>query len=79
VIPELSSYYACNKIPDSLTYFNDDVHMPFFRVLELKDHAGNTQSVVLQVKYCQYSTLHGNKVYESDWMKVPRVQDTNGL
>lgn len=77
MIHEIMPYYTDNEIPKCL--HGNNITVPFFRVLELKDHEGNKQSVQLQIKYCEYSTMHGGLISQTNWMKVPRVEDVNGL
>ena len=55
------------------------VIIPLFRVKELVNHDGKVASVQLEVKYVTYSQNLGAMLQESDWIKVPRVKDTNGL
>jgi hypothetical protein len=77
MIHEIMPYYTDNKIPKCL--HGNNITVPFFRVLELKDHDGNKKSVELQIKYCEYSNMHGGLISETNWMKVPRAEDVNGL
>lgn len=53
--------------------------IPLFRVKELVNHDGKVASVQLEVKYVTYSQNLGMRLQESEWIKVPRVKDTNGL
>lgn len=55
------------------------VIIPLFRVLERVNHDGKVASVQLQVKYARYHQTSGHMMDQTDWMRVPRIQDTNGL
>ena len=55
------------------------VVIPLFRVKELMNHDGTIASVQLEVKYARYHQNTGHMMDQTDWMRVPRVQDTNGL
>lgn len=53
--------------------------IPLFRVKELVNHDGKIASVQLEVKYVTYSQNLGMRLQESEWIKVPRIKDINGL
>lgn len=55
------------------------VIIPLFRVLERVNHDGKVASVQLEVKYARYHQTSGHMMDQTDWMRVPRIQDANGL
>lgn len=55
------------------------VIIPLFRVLERVNHDGKVATVQLEVKYARYHQNTGHMMDQTDWMRVPRIQDTNGL
>ena len=80
----LHDYGGKDFVSTTQLYNNGDVGVfpllvPMFRVKELMNHDGTIASVQLEVKYVTYKHSNSQIVAQTDWIKVPRVKDTNGL
>lgn len=80
----IHDYTGKDFVSTTQLYNNGDVGvfpmlLPVFRVKELMNHDGTIASVQLEVKYMTYKHSNSQLVDQTDWIKVPRVKDTNGL